>query len=142
MGQAGVLDSARYRTFVAAELGVSVESVTAVVLGGHGDDMVPVRSYCQVAGVPVAKLIPADRLDAIENRVRQAGGEIVNLMKTSAYYSTAHAIIRMVESYLFDKQKSCRVPRVWMASTVSTGFTLASLWSSEPAASSESSSWS
>jgi malate dehydrogenase len=105
VGQAGVLDSARYRAFVAAELGVSVDSVSAIVLGGHGDDMVPLRSYCQVGGVPVSRWLPADRLDAIENRVRQAGGEIVNLMKTSAYYSTAHAIIRMVEAYLFDKKE-------------------------------------
>ena len=105
VGQAGVLDSARYRTFVAAELGVSVESVSAIVLGGHGDDMVPLRSYCQVGGVPVSHWIAADRLDAIENRVRQAGGEIVNLMKTSAYYSTAHAVVRMIEAYLFDKKE-------------------------------------
>ena len=105
VGQAGILDSARYRTFVAAELGVSVDSVSAIVLGGHGDDMVPLRNYCQVGGVPVSRWLPADRLDAIENRVRQAGGEIVNLMKTSAYYSTAHAIIRMVEAYLFDKKE-------------------------------------
>src|SRR5512140_1087309 len=80
VGQAGVLDSARYRAFVAMELGVSVESVHALVLGGHGDDMVPVRSYCQVGGVPVEQLIPAPRLEAIEQRVRQAGGEIVNLL--------------------------------------------------------------
>jgi len=105
VGQAGVLDSARYRAFVAAELGVSVDSVSAIVLGGHGDDMVPVRSYCHVAGIPVSKLISAERLEAIENRVRQAGGEIVNLMKTSAYYSTAHAILRMVEAYLLDKKE-------------------------------------
>lgn len=105
VGQAGVLDSARYRAFVAAELGVSVESVSAIVLGGHGDDMVPVRSYCQVGGIPVSRWLAADRLDAIENRVRQAGGEIVNLMKTSAYYSTAHAIIRMVEAYVHDKKE-------------------------------------
>jgi len=105
VGQAGVLDSARYRAFVAAELAVSVESVSAIVLGGHGDDMVPVRSYCQVGGIPVSRWLAADRLDAIENRVRQAGGEIVNLMKTSAYYSTAHAIIRMVEAYVHDKKE-------------------------------------
>ena len=105
VGQAGVLDSARYRTFVAAELGVSVDSVTAIVLGGHGDVMIPVRGYCQVGGIPVSRWLAADRLDAIENRVRAAGGEIVNLMKTSAYYSTAHAIIRMVEAYLYDKKE-------------------------------------
>ncbi len=105
VGQAGVLDSARYRTFVAMELGVSVHSVTAVVLGGHGDDMVPVRSYCQVGGVPVSSLIPAARLEAIESRVRQAGGEIVNLLKTSAFYSPAHAAILMAEAYLYDRKQ-------------------------------------
>ncbi len=106
VGQAGVLDSARYRTFVALELGVSVSSVSAVVLGGHGDDMVPVRSLCHVGGVPVEQLIPADRLEAIEKRVRGAGGEIVNLLKTgSAFYSPAAAAIRMAEAYLFDKRE-------------------------------------
>ena len=105
VGQAGVLDSARYRAFVAMELGVSVQSVTAMVLGGHGDDMVPVRSYCQVGGVPVSTLIPAARLDAIESRVRQAGGEIVNLLKTSAFYSPAHAAIQMAEAYLYDRKQ-------------------------------------
>ena len=105
VGQAGVLDSARYRTFVAHELGVSVQSVSAIVLGGHGDDMVPVRSYCQVGGVPVETLIAAARLDAIEARVRQAGGEIVNLLKTSAFYSPAHAAIQMAEAYLYDRKQ-------------------------------------
>jgi malate dehydrogenase len=106
VGQAGVLDSARYRAFVAMELGVSVDSVSALVLGGHGDDMVPVRSYCHVGGVPVARLIPPDRLAEIEKRVRGAGGEIVNLLKTgSAFYSPAHAAIRMAEAYLFDKKE-------------------------------------
>jgi malate dehydrogenase len=106
VGQAGVLDSARYRTFVAWELGVSVESVSAIVLGGHGDDMVPVRSLCHVGGVPVEKLIPADRLEAIEKRTRGGGGEIVNLMKTgSAFYSPAAAAIRMAEAYLYDKKE-------------------------------------
>jgi malate dehydrogenase len=106
VGQAGVLDSARYRTFVAMELKVSVDSVSAIVLGGHGDDMVPVRSLCHVGGVPVEKLIGAERLAAIEKRVRGAGGEIVNLLKTgSAYYSPASAAIRMAEAYLFDKKE-------------------------------------
>ena len=105
VGQAGVLDSARYRAFVAMELGVSVNSVHAMVLGGHGDDMVPVRSHCNVAGVPVEKLITPERLEAIEKRVRNAGGEIVNLLKTSAFYSPAHAAIRMAEAYLFDKKE-------------------------------------
>jgi len=105
VGQAGVLDSSRYRTFIAMELGVSVQSVEAIVLGGHGDDMVPVRRYCHVGGVPVSKLISAERLDAIEARVRQAGGEIVNLLKTSAYYSPAHAAIQMAEAYLLDRRQ-------------------------------------
>jgi malate dehydrogenase len=106
VGQAGVLDSARYRTFVALELNVSVQSVSAIVLGGHGDDMVPVRSLCHVGGVPVDKLISAERLDAIEKRVRGAGGEIVALLKTgSAYYSPAAAAIRMAEAYLYDKKE-------------------------------------
>lgn len=105
VGQAGVLDSARYRTFIALELGVSVQSVTAIVLGGHGDDMVPVRSYCHVGGVPVEKLISPERLEAIEHRVRQAGGEIVNLMKSSAFCSPAHAAIQMAEAYLFDTKQ-------------------------------------
>jgi malate dehydrogenase len=106
VGQAGVLDSSRYRTFVAMELDVSVESVEALVLGGHGDDMVPVRSLCHVGGVPVEKLIKADRLEAIEKRVRGAGGEIVNLMKTgSAFYSPAAAAIQMAEAYIFDKKQ-------------------------------------
>lgn len=106
VGQAGVLDSSRYRTFVAMELGVSVDSVSAMVLGGHGDDMVPVRSHCHVGGVPVERLIGPERLEAIEKRVRGAGGEIVGLLKTgSAFYSPAHAAIRMAESYLFDKKE-------------------------------------
>jgi malate dehydrogenase len=106
VGQAGVLDSSRYRTFVAMELGISVESVAALVLGGHGDDMVPVRSYCQVGGVPVEKLIPPDRLEAIEKRTRNAGGEVVALLKTgSAFYSPASAAIQMAEAYLFDKKQ-------------------------------------
>jgi malate dehydrogenase len=106
VGQAGVLDSARYRAFVAQELKVSVSAVSATVLGGHGDDMVPVRSHCHVAGIPVEKLIDAARLDAIEKRVRGAGGEIVNLLKTgSAFYSPASAAIRMAESYLLNKKE-------------------------------------
>jgi malate dehydrogenase len=106
VGQAGVLDSARYRTFVALELNVSVQSVSAIVLGGHGDDMVPVRSLCHVGGVPIEKLIKPERLEAIEKRVRGAGGEIVNLLKTgSAFYSPAAAAIRMAEAYLFDKKE-------------------------------------
>lgn len=104
-GMAGVLDSARYRAFLAAELNVSVDSVSAFVLGGHGDEMVPVRSFTTCGGIPVAKLIPADKLDAIEKRVRGAGGEVVALLKTgSAFYSPAASAIQMVESYLFDRK--------------------------------------
>ena len=106
VGQAGVLDSARYRTFIAQELGVSVQNVTAMVLGGHGDDMVPVRSYCQVGGIPVEKLISAARLEAIEQRTRQAGGEIVALLKTgSAFYSPASAAVQMATAYLQDRKQ-------------------------------------
>lgn len=105
VGQAGILDSARYRTFIAQELGVSVQNVTAMVLGGHGDDMVPVRSYCQVGGVPVEKLISSARLDEIEQRTRQAGGEIVALLKTgSAFYSPASAAVQMAAAYLHDRK--------------------------------------
>jgi len=106
VGQSGILDSSRYRSFVAKELNVSVNSVAAMVLGGHGDDMVPVRSTCIVGGVPVEKLISAKRLDEIEARVRNAGGEVVALLKTgSAYFSPASAAIRMTEDYLFDKKE-------------------------------------
>ena len=106
VGMAGVLDSARYRCFIAMELGVSVESVQAVVLGGHGDDMVPIRSACTVGGAPVSALIAEPRLREIEDRVRKAGGEIVALLKTgSAFYSPATAAIRMAEAYLHDKKE-------------------------------------
>lgn len=106
VGQSGILDSSRYRTFIAQELKVSVASVSAVVLGGHGDDMVPVRSSCRVSGIPIEKFISSKRLDEIEARVRNAGGEIIALLKTgSAFYSPASAAIRMAEAYLFDKKE-------------------------------------
>jgi malate dehydrogenase len=106
VGQSGILDSARYRTFVAEELKVSVSSVSALVLGGHGDDMVPVRSRCYVGGIPVEKWIPSGRLDEIEARVRNAGGEIVGLLKTgSAYYSPGSAAVRMAGAYLGDTKE-------------------------------------
>lgn len=106
VGQSGILDSSRYRTFIAQELKVSVASVSAVVLGGHGDDMVPVRSSCLVSGAPIEKFIPGKRLDEIEARVRNAGGEIVALLKTgSAFYSPASAAIRMAQAYLMDKKE-------------------------------------
>jgi malate dehydrogenase len=106
VGQAGVLDTARFRTFLAQELGVSVESVQAYVLGGHGDDMVPLTSYTTVGGVPVAKLIPQDRLDAIVARTRNGGAEIVNLLKTgSAFQAPSAAVVQMVEAILLDKKQ-------------------------------------
>jgi malate dehydrogenase len=105
VGMAGVLDSARYRRFLAWELGVLVTSVQALVLGGHGDDMVPIRGHTTVNGIPVASLIKADRLDAIEQRVRQAGAEVINLLKTgSAYYSPASSALLMAEAYLHDRK--------------------------------------
>ena len=106
VGQSGILDSSRYRSFIAKELNVSVNSVAAMVLGGHGDDMVPVRGTCFVGGVPVGKLIAAKRLDEIEARVRNAGGEVVALLKTgSAYFSPASAAIRMTEAFLYDTKE-------------------------------------
>jgi malate dehydrogenase len=105
VGMAGVLDSARYRTFLAWELGVSTQSVQAMVLGGHGDDMVPIRSHTTVNGIPIASLVKADRLDAIEKRVRGAGGEVVALLKTgSAFYSPAASAIQMAEAFLHDRK--------------------------------------
>ena len=106
VGMAGVLDSARFRAFVAWELGVSVEDVTALVLGGHGDTMVPLVRYCTVAGIPVTKLIPQARLDAIVERTKNAGGEVVNLLKTgSAFVSPAASAIEMAEAILKDKKR-------------------------------------
>lgn len=106
VGMAGVLDSARYRAFLAAELGVSVDSISALVLGGHGDDMVPIRSYTTVNGISVLQLLSAEVLESIEKRVRSAGGEVVALLKSgSAFYSPATAAIEMAESYLNDQKK-------------------------------------
>jgi len=106
VGQSGILDSSRYRSFIAKELKVSVKSVQAMVLGGHGDDMVPVRSSCLIGGMPVEKLISGQRLDEIEARVRNAGGEVVALLKTgSAYFSPASAAIQMTEAFFFDKKE-------------------------------------
>jgi malate dehydrogenase len=106
IGMAGVLDSSRMSTFVAAELGVSVENVHSFVLGGHGDDMVPLARYSTVAGIPLPELLPKDKLDAIITRTRKGGAEIVNLLKTgSAYYAPSAAVAEMVESILKDKKK-------------------------------------
>jgi malate dehydrogenase len=106
VGMAGVLDSARFRAFVAWELGVSVQDVTALVLGGHGDTMVPLTRYCTVAGIPVTKLLPQAKIDAIVERTKNAGGEVVNLLKTgSAFVSPAASAIEMAESILKDKKR-------------------------------------
>ena len=106
IGMAGVLDSARFRAFVAWELGVSVQDVTALVLGGHGDTMVPLIRYCTVAGIPVTQLISQEKLDAIVERTKGAGGEIVGLLKTgSAFVSPALSAIEMAESYIRNKKR-------------------------------------
>jgi malate dehydrogenase len=106
IGMAGVLDSARFRAFIAQELGVSVENVTAFVLGGHGDTMVPLPRYSTVAGIPVTELLPPDRIDALVKRTANGGAEIVALLKTgSAYYAPAAATVEMVEAILKDKKK-------------------------------------
>jgi malate dehydrogenase len=106
IGQSGVLDSARYRTFIAQELNVSVEDVVGVVLGGHGDDMVPLVRYTSVGGVPIEKLIPQERIEAIVQRTRTGGGEIVNLLGNgSAYYAPAASLAQMTEAILKDKKR-------------------------------------
>jgi malate dehydrogenase len=105
VGQAGCLDIARYRTFLAMELGCSIEDITALLMGGHGDDMVPLPRYTSVAGIPVTQLIPKNRLDAIIDRTKNGGGEIVKLMGTSAYYAPASGTIQMVEAIMKDKKR-------------------------------------
>jgi malate dehydrogenase len=111
IGMAGVLDTGRFRTFLAEEMKVSVEDVSALVLGGHGDDMVPIARYSTVAGIPLPDLVKMGwlsqaRLDAIIDRTRKGGGEIVNLLKTgSAFYAPASAAIQMAESYIKDKRR-------------------------------------
>jgi len=106
IGQSGVLDTARFRTFVAMELNVSVEDVTGFVLGGHGDDMVPLVRYSYAGGIPLEKLIPQERLDAIVERTRKGGGEIVGLLGNgSAYYAPAASLVQMAEAILKDKKR-------------------------------------
>ncbi|CAH1222550.1 Malate dehydrogenase [Paenibacillus plantiphilus] len=106
IGQSGVLDTARYCTFIAQELNVSVEDVRGFVLGGHGDDMVPLVRYSNVGGIPIEKLIPADRIEAIVQRARVGGGEIVNLLGNgSAYYAPAASLVQMTEAILKDKKR-------------------------------------
>jgi malate dehydrogenase len=106
VGQAGVLDSARYRTFIAMEAGVSVEDVQAMLMGGHGDEMVPLPRFTTIGGIPVTEFVTQARLDAIVDRARKGGGEIVNLLKTgSAYYAPSAATVQMVEAVLRDKKR-------------------------------------
>lgn len=105
-GMAGVLDTARFRTFIAQEMNVSVEDVQAYVLGGHGDDMVPLVRYTTVGGIPISELLPAERVAALVDRTRQGGGEIVALLKAgSAYYAPSASITQMVEAILLDKKR-------------------------------------
>ncbi|KPL86795.1 malate dehydrogenase [Herpetosiphon geysericola] len=106
MGQGGVLDAARYRTFLAQELNVSVEDIQAMLMGGHGDEMVPLPRYTTVSGIPVTEFISAERLNEIVERTKKGGGEIVSLLKTgSAYYAPAAATVQMVEAILKDKKR-------------------------------------
>ncbi|MGB5990818.1 MAG: malate dehydrogenase [Desulfobacterales bacterium] len=106
IGMAGVLDSARFRTFIAMELNVSVENITAFVLGGHGDTMVPLPRYSTVAGIPITELLPQERINALVERTANGGAEIVGLLKTgSAFYAPASAAVEMAESILKDKKK-------------------------------------
>ena len=106
IGMAGILDSSRFRSFIAMELGVSVESTQACVLGGHGDSMVPLPRYSTVAGIPITELLPKERIDVLVERTRNGGAEIVGLLKTgSAYYAPAASVVEMVESILHDKKK-------------------------------------
>ncbi|MCS7033509.1 MAG: malate dehydrogenase [Phycisphaerae bacterium] len=106
VGQAGVLDAARYRAFLAQEIGCSVEDVHALLLGGHGDDMVPLKRYAFAGGIPITQLIPPDRLEQIVDRTRKGGAEIVALLKTgSAYYAPASSTVAMAESIIRDKKR-------------------------------------
>jgi malate dehydrogenase len=106
VGMAGVLDTARYRSFIALELGVSVEDIQALVLGGHGDTMVPLASYTTISGIPLTQFLPAERIAQLVDRARTGGAEIVGLLKTgSAYYAPAAASVQMVEAIVLDKKR-------------------------------------
>lgn len=106
VGQAGVLDSSRFRGFIASELGISAENVQAMVLGGHGDSMVPLPRYASVSGIPIQELLPDTTIERLVKRTRKAGGEIISLLQTSsAYYSPASAIVQMTEAILKDKKR-------------------------------------
>jgi len=106
MGMAGVLDTARFRSFIAMELGVSVEDIQALLLGGHGDEMVPLPRYTTVSGIPLSQLLPKETIDRLVDRTRKGGGEIVNLLKTgSAFYAPSAGVIQMAEAVLKDKKR-------------------------------------
>ncbi len=105
IGQAGALDTARYKTFIAMELGVSVKDVHGIVLGGHGDEMVPLPDHTSVSGIPVLELMPREKLDAIIARTRKGGGEIVGLLGYSGYYAPASATVSMVEAIILDQKR-------------------------------------
>jgi malate dehydrogenase len=105
IGMAGVLDSARFRTFIAMELDVSVENVHAFVLGGHGDTMVPLPRYSTVSGIPITELLPKETIDRMVQRTRNGGAEIVGLLKTSAWYAPSSAVVEMVDAILNDRKK-------------------------------------
>jgi malate dehydrogenase len=105
IGMAGVLDSARFRTFIAMELKVSVENVHAFVLGGHGDSMVPLPRYSTVSGIPITELLPKETIDRMADRARNGGAEIVGLLKTSAWYAPSSSIVEMVDAILNDRKK-------------------------------------
>ncbi len=105
VGQAGVLDSARFRYFISLELGVSVEDVNALVMGGHGDTMVPLPRYTTVNGIPIPQLIPAARIEAMAQRTRDGGAEVVNLLKTSGYYAAGASLAQMAEAIILDKKR-------------------------------------
>ena len=104
-GQAGILDTARYKTFIAWETGTSVKDVTATVLGGHGDQMVPVVSATAVGGTPLTKLVPPERIDAMIERTAKGGGEVVQLLRTSAWYAPAAAVAQMVDAVMLDEKR-------------------------------------
>jgi malate dehydrogenase len=106
MGMAGILDTARFRAFVAMELGISVEDIQTLILGGHGDEMVPLPRYTTISGIPLSQLLPKEKIDRIVDRTRKGGGEIVNLLKTgSAFYAPSAGIVQMAEAILKDKKR-------------------------------------
>jgi malate dehydrogenase len=105
VGQAGILDSARFRYFISLELGVSVEDISALVMGGHGDTMVPLPRYTTVGGIPITQLMSSERIEALAQRTRDGGAEVVNLLKTSGYYAAGASLAQMAEAIMLDKKR-------------------------------------